>query len=328
MEKYNIRCMNLELTTACPLRCPQCYCTLEGGKHLDITNAKKILLEAGKIGVKNVHLSGGETLCYPYLYELLSCAKENGIEADIAISGYKFDSERLAHLAASGVSGIYISLNGSTPEINSLTRDGYELALQALSVLKSNNYEKSFINWVMHSNNADDFANVVAIAEEYHIRHLVVLSFKPDSKHQLNSFPCAQQILKIANFIKEYRGPVQLMVETCFSQLIAIIKDTKLFGNLNVGMYKGCGAGRWSVNVNVDGMFSPCRHLDYFETWDSISDYWENSEVLAKLRGIEADTRKPCNTCAYAPYCRHCQAINSKLHGELYIGNELCGLYE
>lgn len=327
MNNYKPRAMNFELTTACPLNCPQCYCTLEGGKHIELDHAKRILAEASGLGVKNIHLSGGETLCYPHLYELISAAKHYGINADVAISGYKFNDEVFNKLVESGVSGIYVSLNGSTEEINKLTREGYKLAIEALSVLKKGDYEKSYINWVMHSNNANDFANVLEIAEKYCIRNLVVLSFKPDSSHQLKSYPSGKQIREIANFIKNYRGPVQIMVETCFSPLLAVIKDTKLFGNLNTGVYKGCGAGRWSLNVNVDGFFSPCRHLDLFENFDSINEYWEKSKVLEKLREIEKDVRKPCSDCRYSPYCRHCQAINSKLHSDLYIGHELCELH-
>ena len=326
MNNYKPKAMNFELTTACPLNCPQCYCTLEGGKHIELDHAKRILAEASVLGVKNIHLSGGETLCYPHLYELISAAKNYGINADVAISGYKFNDEVFNKLVESGVSGIYVSLNGSTEEINKLTREGYKLAIEALSVLKKWDYEKSYINWVMHSNNANDFANVLEIAEKYCIRNLVVLSFKPDSSHQLKSYPSGKQIREIANFIKNYRGPVQIMVETCFSPLLAVIKDTKLFGNLNTGLYKGCGAGRWSLNVNVDGMFSPCRHLDYFEKWDSMQEYWENSNILAKLRGIENDVREPCDKCDCLLYCRHCQAINSKLQGDIYIGNALCDL--
>ncbi len=142
MNNYKPKAMNFELTTACPLNCPQCYCTLEGGKHIELDHAKRILAEASVLGVKNIHLSGGETLCYPHLYELISAAKNYGINADVAISGYKFNDEVFNKLVESGVSGIYVSLNGSTEEINKLTREGYKLAIEALSVLKKWDYEE------------------------------------------------------------------------------------------------------------------------------------------------------------------------------------------
>ena len=52
--------MNLELTTNCPLHCPQCYCALTGGKNIDPEKAKFWIREGARYGVKNVMLSGGE----------------------------------------------------------------------------------------------------------------------------------------------------------------------------------------------------------------------------------------------------------------------------
>ena len=133
--------INLEVTTCCPLSCPQCYCSLEGGKHLELTIAKKKIDEAYKHGVKIAHISGGETLCYPHIYELLKYISGYGITANIAISGYTFNEGILEKLILSGVSGIFVSLNGSNSEINALTRDGYEMAISALTVLKDAKYE-------------------------------------------------------------------------------------------------------------------------------------------------------------------------------------------
>ena len=65
-----MQCMNIELTTCCPLHCPQCYCTLEGGKHISLDTAREKIDEAAEHGVFVLHLSGGETLCYPWLYDL------------------------------------------------------------------------------------------------------------------------------------------------------------------------------------------------------------------------------------------------------------------
>ena len=60
-----------------------------------------------------------------------------------------------------GVGGIFVSLNGSTKKIGSKTRDGYELAIHALELLRDMAFDGVHINWVMHSNNADDFDYLV-----------------------------------------------------------------------------------------------------------------------------------------------------------------------
>ena len=63
--------MNIELTNCCPLRCPQCYCSLEGGKHIPPEVAIRAIEQGAALGVTHVELSGGETLCYPHLLELV-----------------------------------------------------------------------------------------------------------------------------------------------------------------------------------------------------------------------------------------------------------------
>ena len=93
MEKKvnHFESINLELTTKCPLRCPQCYCTLEGGKDLSRETALRVIREAAELGAKHAELSGGETLCYPWLLDLVAEARKNGIVPNIAISGWHFD---------------------------------------------------------------------------------------------------------------------------------------------------------------------------------------------------------------------------------------------
>lgn len=320
--------MNIELTTCCPLHCPQCYCTLEGGKHIPLDVAKRRIIEAGRAGVKTVNLSGGETLCYPDLYEIIRCVKENCGTANVALSGWSFTEAVFDKLVDAGVGGIFISLNGSTEEINHLTRDGYQYALHALQLLHDKGFQNTYVNWVMHSSNADDFENVVRIAEQYGVKFLVILAVKPDSKHELKSFPSLKQMQDVANTVRTHRGKTTILVENCYSQMRALVFDTKLLGNLNKGKFKGCGAGRWTFNVSVSGALSPCRHLEIFENYESIEDYWANSETLKTIREVEDHKRQPCDKCSLSDSCRHCLAVNYKLHNALYLGHDCCELWK
>lgn len=320
--------MNIELTTCCPLRCPQCYCTLEGGKHIDFELAKSKIDEASEHGVFILNLSGGETLCYPYLTELVSYASDKIKNVNVDLSGWHFNENVLKQLTGAGISGIYVSLNGSTESINATTRDGYDYAIHALKVMQEANFKNSYINWVMHSDNCDDFENVLSVAEKYNVSSIVVLVFKPDSSHKISSFPSGEQIRLLAGKIRSYRGSVRIMIESCFSQLLAVIKDTALFGNMNVGAIKGCRAGVYNYSISADGKYSPCRHLDYYEEFDSLDNYLEKSEIIGTIRSVEENKHEPCDKCRYSDYCKPCLAVNSKLHGELYIGHEICNLYK
>ena len=323
---YNFipKTMNMELTTTCPLRCPQCYCSLTGGKHMKLETAIHWIQEGGKSGVQNVMLSGGETLCYPYIYDVVAAAHKYCGNACIALSGFALTKNVLDKLIESKVDAIFVSLNGSTESINAQTRDGYELAISALELLKDFRFEQTFINWVMHSNNSNDFANVVEIAEKYNVKCLIIMAAKPDSNNELTTMPTKEQMLHVRDIVSNFKGNTHIMVESCYSPMYALISEKT--GSLNTGKYRGCGAGRFTFSVNVDGMLSPCRHLDYFEMHSKLQDYWNESPTLHRLRIIEDNKREPCLSCKFSEHCIHCLAINDKLRGELHVGYEKCPL--
>jgi len=327
-QRYTPVGMNIELTTVCPLRCPQCYCSLEGGKHIPYEVAAKYIRQAKAFGIKHVELSGGETLCYPYLFELIQLAHEVGLEVNIAISGWHFDEICLDRLIQSGVSNIFVSLNGPTEKINQLTRDGYHYAIYALELLQKKRFPNVYINWVMHHNNADHLPEMLELAQKYSVRSLIVLALKPTSKHELNTMPTLQQIKNVTQIIKDAK-PGSILVESCYSPLLAKVRETKLLGNLNTGRNMGCGAGKNLLSISVDGRFSPCRHLEHYEEFDSIEDYWNNSTILEEIDKLsQGCSDSLCNSCRYVKNCRPCLAINSKIENRLRRENNYCTAYE
>ena len=327
-DAYTLKSFNLELTTKCPLRCPQCYCTLEGGKDLSFERAVQIISEAAELGSEHVELSGGETLCYPNLTELIRFSRKSGIQPNIAISGWHFDRAKAEELLEAGVGGIFISMNAPTASQNAVTRDGFEYAIHALEVLAALSYQNVYINWVMHRDTADTLPQMIKLAEPYGVRGIVIMAPKPDAAHQLNSFPTTEQMEAVKEIIQKKGRTIDLFVESCFSPLLALIGRNPFWGNHDKGIGKGCAAGLRSVSVNVDGLFSPCRHLEYFEKFESIKEYWNKSEILRIIRGLQNDHAENCRQCEFRNNCRPCIAINTKLNNALYIGNEKCRMNE
>lgn len=111
--------INIEVTDRCPLNCPQCYCKLNNGKDIDKDTAITIIKQAASLIIKYINISGGETLLYPYLLELISICSANNILCNIAISGWNFSDTALSHLTKNRIHRIFVSLNGSTNKINS-----------------------------------------------------------------------------------------------------------------------------------------------------------------------------------------------------------------
>ncbi|MDD3852437.1 MAG: radical SAM protein [Syntrophomonadaceae bacterium] len=320
--------MNIELTTRCPLRCPQCYCDLNRGKDIDKNIALKYIEQAGRLKIPFINLSGGETLVYPFLDELLQAIKEQGLHSAIAISGWGLDEYRLQRLKNAGVGEIYVSLNGSTPEVNQLSRDGYELAINALKLLQKDNQDNYYINWVARNDNVADFPNLVSLAQSLGVKQIVILDSKPDSEYVLQAALSRENFLILADYIKKHsQQDIELVVEPCFSTMKAYIYNSYLL-NRNIGFNKGCGAGRNGISVDVDGNLTPCRHLLYPENYDQIEDYWWHSEVLDKLRKFEDNRGEPCNNCHFSNNCISCRAVADKVEKNLFSGNHYCVIGE
>ncbi|MBQ6608902.1 MAG: radical SAM protein [Oscillospiraceae bacterium] len=319
--------MNMELTTRCPLMCPFCYCTLNNGKDLPLEKAIFWLREAKKSGIVMVSLSGGETLCYPHLEEVIKEGSRLGLEINVALSGYNFTEKRLESLISAGVSRIYISLNGSTAEINNKSRNGYDLAMNALNLLARYGYKNTCMNWVMQDFNTDDFKNIVTIAEQHNVRNLVILGLKPTSKKELAHFPTRDQLNSIAKFACEYRGTVNLRIEPCYSCLNAAVKEMSKSLSIHSPIYSGCLAGQGIVSVNVDGEITPCRHLDIPESFTTIESYLNGSEILKQIQLARGNVAEPCRSCGYRAGCLHCLAINYLGKNRIQYGFEGCPMY-
>ena len=323
----SIQTVNFEVTTCCPLHCPQCYCSFEKSQHLALNTAYYWLEQCHKAGIHYISLSGGETACYPNLFDVIKEAKKYDLHVSAAFSGIGFNDSFTNKLIQSGIDHINISLNGSKEEINCLTRDGYHYAIEALTILKKIKFKSTGINWVMHSNNTEDFKGVIQLAEQYNVDFIDIIMYKPNSYTAITQIPNAEQMTSIVSYIRSYNGPVKIIVEKCFSQLNALLGNLPFFGNLNIGKFRGCLAGVGTFSINVDGTLSPCRHINIHESFSSIEDYWENSPTLDKIRHSWADVTIQCQECTFFQHCKPCQAINYATEHRFFFGCAICKLH-
>ena len=137
-----------------------------------------------------------------------------------------------------------------------------------------------------------------------------------------------EQLKRVAQIVKKQAGKVHLQIQHCFSPLLALANDNKLWGNANTGIYKGCTAGIASCAINVNGEYIPCRHLDIPEKYEKLEDYWFHSTYLNQLREMNKDSREICTSCRFARFCRHCQASNWSLHRGFFLGRDQCEIFE
>lgn len=314
---FTPKLVNLEITLYCPLKCSQCFCADNKNVHIELNKAKSILLEARDAGVEIVNLSGGETLCYPHLNELIAFIKRIGMTVNIATSGYGLSKYLLADFIKLKLDGIFISLNGSHESINQVSRDGFKYAIEGIKLIAQDNHIPfKAINWVMNRYNISDFPNMVNLAEENRFDAIYVVMLKRDKSSSLSAFPSSDNIGVVVEYIKQYKGDVRIVIDSCFSQLKSILGDWGL-GNSNVGVLRGCSAGVDSYAVDINGLYMPCRHINLKEKRKTLLEYWNESSFLNELRVRDNQTFR-CKRCKYREYCKPCAVNQYGIDGRLY----------
>ena len=307
--------LHMELTSRCPLDCPQCY---KGRTGTDISFELLLdtIKQADEMRVFQIALGGGEPLVFPRLAAIISEISKRSMASSITTSGFSLTHELLSELRKAGLNHIQISLNGSCEEIHSRSRDGYEHTINALAILK--NSRVSFgINWVARMDNIDDFSEFIEKVKGYNSNNINILRYKPSSNEEYNSVCLsAEKLIFLENAIKNAKG-ISIKVDSAFSNLLCHISNRTSF-------FSGCGAGRRFLALDADGYYRPCSHINMKEKAKSLNYLWYNSANLDMFRSIGEKVTEPCASCSYLNGCFGCRAVMLGYEGDFYSGDITC----
>jgi len=106
----------LELTHRCPLQCAYCSNPLQMDQvksELSTAEWKSVLEQAAKLGVLQVHFSGGEPTVRQDLTELIRHAREVGLYTNLITSGVAANQARLDEFVAAGLDHVQLSIQDS-----------------------------------------------------------------------------------------------------------------------------------------------------------------------------------------------------------------------
>lgn len=299
---------NIELTDACPLNCPYCYKDINATKMLEYHHLINLLAEFASGGGKYILLSGGEPLMYPHLMETIKLGKSIGLKIALSTSGYGLNETKLRKMRELNLDFLYISLNSHIEEINNLSRDGYSYAIKAMQLCQKNNFPYR-LNTVVRHDNLPYLEGLVNFAQRKNAQGIDILSNKPDRCGNISSPLDKNDIKELIKVFENNESYINY--QTCFTILKAYFNKKNNHKNLNQ-LLKGCSAGLYSMTVFSNGCFSPCPHCEprLQESFKSITEYWESSQVLTKFRQKKSVYLK-CENCKYIQYCSPCQAFST-----------------
>lgn len=161
--------MLAELTHRCPLACPYCSNpTALLGRETELSTDSwiDVFRQAAKLGVLQLHLSGGEPASRRDLVDLVASACEVGLYTNLITSGIGLNERRLRALDAAGLDHVQLSLQGVTAAMADRIGDykgAFDRKMHVAEIISDIGFPLT-LNAVMHRDNLDDLPATIEMA--------------------------------------------------------------------------------------------------------------------------------------------------------------------
>ena len=291
-----------ELTHRCPLACPYCSnpVALETRTtELATEDWKRVFTEAAKLGILQVHLSGGEPAARGDLVDLVRHCASVGLYTNLITSGIGVTEKLVHELAEAGLDHIQLSIQDSEAESADKIA-GYKGSFAKKQIVAGWIRAAEFpltINAVMHRANIARSAAMVELAialgaARVEIAHTQYYGWALPNRAALMPSRAETEIAvaEVEALRQRHRGKIVIDL---------VIPD------YHATYPKACMGG-WAkqfINVTPSGKVLPCHAsetIPSLEFWTikehSLSDIWHSSPAFNAYRGTEW-MAEPCRSC-------------------------------
>ncbi|MEP1587059.1 MAG: pyrroloquinoline quinone biosynthesis protein PqqE [Tateyamaria sp.] len=294
--------MLAELTYRCPLSCPYCSNPVEMAKkesELSTAEWADVFEQAAKLGVLQLHLSGGEPASRRDLVELVKAARDAGLYTNLITSAIGLTQRRLAELDAAGLDHIQLSLQGTDAEMADRIggyKGGFERKMQAADWIVEAGFPLT-LNAVLHRQNLHQLPQAIEMAVAMKARRMEVAVVQFHGWAMLNRnglMPTREQAEEANQIVADAR-----------KRLKGVMVIDYVPADYHSDYPKRCmgGWGSTGLNVTPDGTVLPCHaaqtipSLSFDNVKDkSLSDIWYQGTAFNAYRG-EDWMQEPCKSC-------------------------------
>ena len=161
--------VDLHVTNNCTLRCQHCV-YMSGELPMDdmtLDDVKNISRDFKKLGVEEVHLTGGEPLLNLAIFDIIRHLYESGYKVRIQTNGMLINEISAQKLKDLGVNSVLISVDGmeNTHNIFRKNKESFALAISAARTCLS---KKIFtrINTVVHKDNLNEIEELLKLTSQ------------------------------------------------------------------------------------------------------------------------------------------------------------------
>jgi radical SAM protein with 4Fe4S-binding SPASM domain len=261
--------VQIEHTTFCNLRCPQCpreeYLT-GPPKHMKYDDYKKIVT---LLSPRAITLNGlGEGLCHPDVFSMIAYAKEGGISINTTTNATALPGDYLENIFSCGLDLLNISVDAATPDTYRTVRgcDAFSRVLGAVRAITSRKKELGAsapeirLCFVIQSANVSEMPLFYDLARELgadSILYQVFSQFTKQSKGCIDDFniiALEKNIIEVRKRERRFRIPATNLGN--LERKLAAIK--KHYLRQPVPALRKCIMPWISLYVSVEGDVRPC----------------------------------------------------------------------
>jgi pyrroloquinoline quinone biosynthesis protein E len=293
--------LNAELTHRCPLLCPYCSNPAElTRREHELTTAQwiQVLDEAARLGVLQVHMTGGEPLLRDDLEILVQKARELDMYVNLITSGVGLTERRIRKLSEAGLDSIQLSIQAADPELaDSIAgRPVHGLKQQAAHLIRTHGYPLH-MNVVLHRQNLFQVGQIIDLCVSWGAKRLELANAQYYGWALMNRDFLLPDRAELAVAEEIYEQAKQKYGDQI--ELIWVLPDYyEEFPKPCMG-----GWGKISLTVAPDGKALPCPAASSIRTLHlenvkekSLEWIWRNSPSFQAYRGYDW-MMEPCRSC-------------------------------
>ena len=285
--------MLAELTHRCPLACPYCSNPTELlAKEAELSTEAwaDVFQHAAKLGVLQLHLSGGEPASRRDLVELVIAARAAGLYTNLITSGIGLTERRLRELDDAGLDHVQLSLQGVTAAMADRIggyNGGFDRKMHVAEIIADIGFPLT-LNAVMHRENLDDLPQTIDMALRLGARRIEVACVQFQGWALINRAalqPSRQQV-------ETAKNTVARAIETLKGRLVIDFVPPDYYSDFPKACMNGWGST--GLNITPDGTVLPCHaaetipHLQFKKVTDqALADIWYDSAAFNAYRGTD-----------------------------------------
>ncbi len=254
--------------------------------------------QAAKLGVHQIHLSGGEPLAKAGIETLVRRCRELDLYVNLITSGIGLDAARLKEMETAGLDSIQLSLQSHDPETSEEIAglDLHAKKLQVASLVSESNLSLT-LNCVLHRLNIDSRDSIVRKCTTYNDRKIELANCQYHGwalKNISRLLPTKDQILRAQASFLEWKERLRGKIE-----LIWVVPDF-------YSQYPKPCMGGWAtrqLTISPSGMALPCPSAYSIDSLEfpnvrssSLHSIWFESDAFNRFRGLDW-MEEPCRSC-------------------------------